>query len=297
MKKSSGIGLLLIILVFSLCGCKNQEEEKLSEKVSEEIHYMESVLLSMLNGLNNISFEDYKVTTEKMEESKQDSEDSTSEGDSQKSGSEGDSTEEQSQSSGGSGSTNSSSKDSGSIAKLEVDSVLIGSRDPDWTKLKLNIEKLNEVWSGIVSDMYQIGANSEDILQFSNAINITITAVAAENKEDTMKNLANLYQYIPKYTQASTKDDITINLEKAKANVINAYSKIESEDWEGMSFDLQKAEEEYNIVINQTNNKEKQYNMDKVYILLKEFQNSLELKNKDIFYIKYKNLIQEMVIL
>lgn len=293
MKKISIIVLFIVILVFSLCGCNNKQTEKLPEKVLEEIRYMDSVLLSMLNNLNNISFEQYKVVTEKISSG---SSESSAEGNSEKEGSSEDSSsQKQSQDSGGSGSG--TSKDTGTTAKLKAESVLIGSKDPDWEKMKMNIEKLNEIWSGIISDMYQIGANSDDILKFSENLNISITAITAENKEDSMKNLANLYQYLSKFTDAVSQNQVTRNLGSTKAQIINAYSKIETEDWTGITTDLQRAEEYYKNILNESENTKKEYNRNKVFVALKEFQNAVGMQNKDVLYMKYKNLIEEIVML
>lgn len=50
-----------------LAGCgKQNEEELLNQKVDEEINFLDSTLVSLLNKLNNISFENYYVTTEKV---------------------------------------------------------------------------------------------------------------------------------------------------------------------------------------------------------------------------------------
>ena len=58
------IFIFLIITIFALSGCKNSETKDLNSKVNEEINYMSVSLISILNKLNNISFENYYVTTE-----------------------------------------------------------------------------------------------------------------------------------------------------------------------------------------------------------------------------------------
>ena len=37
---------------------------------------------------------------------------------------------------------------------------------------------------------------------------------------------------------------------------------------------------------------QRKYGINKAYVLLEEFKNSLGIKNKEIFYMKYKNLIE-----
>ena len=41
----------------------------------------------------------------------------------------------------------------------------------------------------------------------------------------------------------------------------------------------------------------KKYNINKTYILLEELKNSLSKKDTEIFYIKYKNLLEEINVL
>ena len=40
--------------------------------------------------------------------------------------------------------------------------------------------------------------------------------------------------------------------------------------------------------------KDKEYKVNKTYVLIKELQNSLGYKDKKMFYIKYKNLMESI---
>ena len=42
---------------------------------------------------------------------------------------------------------------------------------------------------------------------------------------------------------------------------------------------------------------EKEYHLNKAYILLKDLQNTVDKNDADIFYLKYKNLLEELNIL
>ena len=57
--------LFALLLIVTLSGCQKQDDtEILKLKVNEEIQYLDTNIISMLNKLNNISFENYYVTTE-----------------------------------------------------------------------------------------------------------------------------------------------------------------------------------------------------------------------------------------
>ena len=61
------IFLILLIPIFLLVGCdlKTEEEESMEEKVNQEMEYVDTKLLTMLNSLNNINVKNYSVVTQK----------------------------------------------------------------------------------------------------------------------------------------------------------------------------------------------------------------------------------------
>ena len=51
-----------------MTGCsKNDDKEDLKDKVNEELNYLDTHIISMANNLNNISLENYKITSESVE--------------------------------------------------------------------------------------------------------------------------------------------------------------------------------------------------------------------------------------
>ena len=67
---------ILLIYIFTLTGCniKTEKEDELNEKVDQEMKYVSSQLLTMLNSLNNITVKNYSVVTEKSSQSNSSSE-------------------------------------------------------------------------------------------------------------------------------------------------------------------------------------------------------------------------------
>ena len=58
---------LFVIIIFSLVGCSNKptkDDEK--AKINEELNYLDTKIVSILNKLNNISLQNYTITSEEV---------------------------------------------------------------------------------------------------------------------------------------------------------------------------------------------------------------------------------------
>ena len=81
---------------------------------------------------------------------------------------------------------------------------------------------------------------------------------------------------------------------QTKTNIIRAYSIIEQEKWEEIKREISSSINSFNTILNDVNNNKNQYNINKTYVLLNEFNNYIDTNDKEILYIKYRNLIQEI---
>ena len=286
------------MLIFVLTGCSNQDNqdsnEKLKAKVKEEISYLDNTIISTLNIINNLSYDNYKVSSRNIqsnqgEETGQQNQSSTQDGQASESLSqEGGESQSSSQDSGNSSQTQ-------SIMTMEKNGVLTTrGKDTDWNLLKGILESLYSSWSTIALDMNGLSINSEDILSFNIFLNDATKSAKDENKKDTMNNLLKLYALLPKYSSNST-DDIFTNLLDTKLQVLNAYVLTEDQNWDEINKRLDNALNEYGGIINNVEmNSKNPAGVSQTYILLKELQRSTSSKDVDIFYINYKNFMQEI---
>lgn len=288
----------MFILLFTLTGCSNQNnqnnQDNLKSKVKEEISYLDNNLISTLNIVNNLSYDNYKVSSKNIQSNKSDNnekQNNSTEQESQPSGDlsqQGGKAESNSQNSGNSSQTQ-------SIMTMEKNGVLT-SRDKktDWDLLKGLLEALYSSWSTIALDMNGLNINSEDILSFNTFLNDATKSVKDENKKDTMNNLLKLYALLPKYS-SSVADDIFTNLLDTKVQVLNAYVLTEDKKWDEINKRLENAINEYGNIINNVEiNTRNSAGVSQTYILLKELQRCTSVKDVDIFYINYKNFMQEI---
>ena len=290
--------ILTIILTLVLAGCSNQNsdnnQETLKAKVKEEISYLDNTIISILNIVNNLSYDNYKVSSKNIQSNQSDNNEqqnqsSTQDGQASESLSqEGGETQSNSQNSGNSSQTQ-------SIMTMEKNGVLTSrGKDTNWDLLKGILESLYSSWSTIALDMNGLNINSEDILSFNTFLNDATKSVKDENKKDTMNNLLKLYALLPKYSSNAT-DEIFTNLLDTKVQVLNAYVLTEDQNWDEINKCLDNAINEYGNIINNVEiNSKNPAGVSQTYILLKELQRSTSSKDVDIFYINYKNFMQEI---
>lgn len=288
----------MFILLFVLTGCSNQNnqnnQDNLKSKVKEEISYLDNNLISTLNIVNNLSYDNYKVSRKNIQSNKSDNNEKQNNSTEQESQPSGDLSQQGGKAeSNGENSGNSSQTQS--IMTMEKNGVLT-SRDKktDWDLLKGLLEALYSSWSTIALDMNGLNINSEDILSFNTFLNDATKSVKDENKKDTMNNLLKLYALLPKYS-SSVADDIFTNLLDTKVQVLNAYVLTEDKNWDEINKRLENAINEYGNIINNVEiNTRNSAGVSQTYILLKELQRCTSVKDVDIFYINYKNFMQEI---
>lgn len=305
------IVILMFCTVFTLTGCseKQNEEELSKEKIDQELQYLDTKFVALMNMLNNISFSNYKVTSEEIKEEKDESKGNSSESEQSdsKSSSEGGASSESEGNSDSNSNSGSESKEESSsggdgkeqnkIFKLTEDNILSldSNTDIEWNLIKSEIENLYSIWTTITIDMHTAGVNSNYILEFNTLLDSLAIQAKDENKQGSLDNLSKLYNLLPKYLNSYSNDEIKKSVLNTKAHLLTALCMVDTDRWEDMHVEILKANQEFSTIINNVNiDKNKKLNVNRAYLLLKEAQNSIETKDKDIFLIKYKNTIQEL---
>ena len=294
--------LVIIILSFFLYNSiSNENKDDGKEKALSEIEYLENKLELLFNKLNNIENNNYSLSVKKIEESS--SSQSGSENNNENSGESSGSSEEQSNSSNSEeesgNSSNSSSDSKGNVGNneeynLEQSGILTNNNNNiDWKSIKLEVESLYSEVATITLDLYSLGISREDVLGFNQELDDLTISVKEENKENTLSNLSKLYDYIPKYLKSVTNDEIFIGKIDTKNNLFKAYSILDSKNWQEIGNNVTNT---INSFSNNLLNKEtdKQYIINKIYIMLNELQSAVNKQDDSIFLIKYKNILEEI---
>lgn len=287
----------MLILIISISGffiykviAKDNEDKAEKDKAIANVEFLEHELVNLFNEINNIKFENYTLSATNIEK-KQNSEESKN---SSKSDSGSGETQGSSESSESSSSENSQNESSNNKQyKMEKTGVLTNQDETNWTQIKSEVERVYTLLNLTTADLYQIGIDKENIEKFNDDFDNFTKAVNDENKTETLKTLSLLYDYMPEFFENCTDNKNKIIVIKTKNNIFKAYSILENNDWDKIKENVEKALKEFEHLTTNENNINK-YDIDKTYIMIKELKNAVNMQSKEIFLIKYKNILEEL---
>ncbi len=338
MKKYKTIAYILVIIFFVLAiafvsyqvmSANPKKETQMKQKAKTEIKYLESRMLTLFNGMNNIQFENYKISisevtpnssgdsSEKSTETKSESGEggmeketsSNSENSESSNPSGSESSKESSSSSSESGETSGEGSSSGGTSEsgnsessnkqtetfgLEPTGVLLSNEQIDWKKIKNEVENMYISIPTITLDLYKTDIEDKDVLNFNTEFDALTRAVESQKKEQVLPQLIKVYENVVKFREKTGDEEEKI-VSRTKLNIYRAYSKLDSGNWEEMSKDIQSGIEEFTKLLTGAEiENEKQYSINKAYVMLSELQKAPEQKSPEIFLIKYKNTLEEL---
>lgn len=301
-------GIAIVVIIIAIVGIRkimnnNTKESSINKKINNELDYLGTTTLSMINSLNNLNLEDVvkvRQTSTNSGDNSQNNANSSS-GDEGKNNSKTSDSQQQEDSSSNSktdetSSTGTDMKNTKSFS-LEDNSILLrDNTNVDWSALESEAENLFTAWSTIILDLNSLSISNEDILAYNSNLDSLLKALKDNDKANSAISLANLYSLNSKYINESSKNDESKKLAYIKSNVISAYSLVTAEKWEQVNQLLDQAEKGLLDVINTSGNTEerKQTKINKSYVMLKELIKTSNEKNAEIFYLKYINLIKEL---
>lgn len=295
--------LIIFCCIVFLTGCSNNSDNTNKEKLNSEIDFIGSQIAELFHNLNNITLENYELISEiiSISESSGAEGQSSLQGGSSQASSGGSQSQSEGSSQGGSQGSEQSSQSGGgeqdiSVTEMQNNSILnIDTENVDWSLIKEQAETINTSWTVVMLDLYENKVSNEDIMAFSNLLDATIIAIKNEDKESTLTNLTKLYSYIPKFLTAISADKHTQNIELTKYYVFTAYAAASQDDWDSVTTNMANAENNFLSILNDTKySKNKEYKINKTYLLIKDLQNSIVNQDKQLFFLKYKNLIESL---
>lgn len=182
---------------------------------------------------------------------------------------------------------------------MNYSSILVNpSKQIDWDDIKKETEKMYQTWNTVLIDLNSLNINQDNLLKYSTVLDNLTKAVQKEDKKNTLYRLADLYGLLVTYSKEYSNDNEQIVLLDVRSNILYAYALIEDGKWQEMQDYIKKAQNVYNNMMNSAlQNNENITNINKAYVLLNEIYKSTDTEDKNIFYINYKNLMQELEII
>ena len=290
---------LFLIIVIAIVGyfvygnikeSKANSSDMLTEKVISEIEYLGNNIIYVMNELNNISYTNYKIVSEEIEDSSSDENSSSSGSNSGQGGSE---------SSGGqSGSEQGDSDKKSSITTTNMSNAnsILNDDSTDkinWNNVNMKVQDMYSAWTTIMIDLSSLNVNKDDLLKFNSTLDKISSSLEQKDKENALLNCSDLYSLLSKYVKDFSEENSKIY--NVRSNILYSYSEIERDNWEEAVNYIKKADENFaSILNNQINNIDKIDIINKAYVLLNELQEDCNSKDRKVFLINYSNLMQEL---
>ena len=301
MKKYTIIGYITLIILIIMIGfifykvyANQNKNDNIQEKTFGEIKKLDSNFSNIFNQLNNVKYEQYKISSSEM---KEDDKGGSAENTTGGSGG-GDSSSSSKDSSGGESSDSKEKDDNQSKEnkkyELKESGILTQDEQIDWESIKNEVENIYPSLTGFTLDLYQINANKQEITEFNSQYDNVITQIKEEKKEETLDELSKLYEYLPKFADNATQDEKEKVVLNTKNEIFKAYSILDKEEWNQIQEYVQAATQEFTKLLTNIEKQKNQYNINKAYVMINELKNAVNLKDKEIFLIKYKNLLEEL---
>ena len=274
---------------------KASSNDMLKEKCISEIEYLGDNIIHVMNELNNISYTNYKIVSEEIEDSSSNEESSSSGSGSNQ----GDSGEESSARSsnqgnsgqGESGNTITTINMSNSNSILEDDN----TDDIDWNSVDMKIQDMYSAWTTIMIDLSSLNVNKDNLLKFNSTLDKISSGIEQKDKENILINSSDLFNLLSGYISEFSGDSNKNSVFNVQCSILYSYSEMERDNWEEASNNVTKAEENFsNILNNQINNIDKIDIINKAYILINELKEDCNSKDRKVFLINYANLMQEL---
>lgn len=285
-----------IIYSFASSNKKN-DSGNIYEKIDSEIEYLQTHLLSVINGLNNLNTE-YLITNNEVQNNNNQN-NTTSGGTGTSSGSAA-----SGNSAGGSGagaSSNSSQSNNDNqgdtsanilVSTITTESIMsIDRNNIDWTYIQKEVEKISNSWSIATIDLNSIGVPNNDILAFNDNMDNAFKYIKNKDKQNSLISTANLYSLLSKYKDSYSDNNKEKELLHIKSDIISSYALLDTGKWDNIYSTLGDADKR---LLGLINSPDSDAELQKAYIILKELIKAANNKDVDVCYMKYFYLIKEL---
>lgn len=165
----------------------------------------------------------------------------------------------------------------------------------DWVAVNNDAQKISKSLDTLMLDFAEAKISNEDLNKFRNEINNLLIASSGEDEQALFASSSNLYSLLPDYYGKFSNDNNKKDIMVLKSLVLKSYINSRELNWLEAKNNAQYAENKYKEMSdNLEYMKEYSYNLNKIYILIEEFKNAVDLEQVDLSKIKYINFIEKI---
>ena len=172
---------------------------------------------------------------------------------------------------------------------LSIFSCVTDDNSPNWYFIKNKFLNLYSSWNSIILDLNNIQIKNTNLINFGKGLDSSMISISSTNKATLISNIGDLYYLLMLYTDGyNCNYDLKTNI-AGKYYLIRTYSLLDSNNWTLVNENIVKVEKIYYDYINNINYSNKSdLQINKIYISIKELENTIVMQSKELFYMKFK---------
>ncbi len=167
----------------------------------------------------------------------------------------------------------------------------------DWKQLQKQTDILYKYWNSVILDLNNLNLDKKYLTEFGQNLDDLSASINSNDKNRAFSSMIKLYNKLTIYANL-INNDYYKNIILTKYNILVACSIIETNNWTLIHESILEASKNISKVVNSVEADEyKQYNINQAFVAVKEMENLINIKDKNIFLIKYKIAMDKLQIL
>ena len=165
----------------------------------------------------------------------------------------------------------------------------------NWDLIEENVIDLNGVLDTVILDMSEVEIQNEDIILFKDSVNRLSIATSNKDINTVLEEYRLLYSVLPSYAEKAFKNKNEVKQLELKTQVVSSYVYANLLNWEVANEMINSAENRYKEMMDDVDYmKEYSYNLNKIFVLLNELKNAINLQELKLTRLKYVNFIEKI---
>lgn len=164
----------------------------------------------------------------------------------------------------------------------------------NWEDISEEVKEIDISIDAIIQDLSDLDISNEDILALRNEVNSLIISAGNEDEYNLLQRASYMYSLLPNYVEKYSSNTNLVDKMKLKSLVLSTFVQSNFSEWETAKETVLLAESKYNEMMNNVDYmKEYSNNLNRIYVLLEEFKNAVDLEEIELTKVKYIDFIEK----